>query len=404
MKVYLWRACAAAVTLAAVPACTTLATEEQADAAYAPSSRDGAMALMPILDGEAGPTKNFVFSPLSINLAFGLLHEGAAGETRTQIETILPPPADPLGIASNRDDVEVRVANALFLDKNFRFRDSYVAATTRKYRASATKVDYTNTEASAKVINAWADEATKGLIPQVITPDAISPDMIAVLANALYFEGLWKTKLAGKIEQPFLFGNGNDKTFTFVTETFRTPHARDGAWEAVRLPYRNKRYAMDIIIPRQREVMNAAPSAALIEQMKVNLDAAEPALVQVEIPQFETDYSQSLVAPLMDIGLTLPFTVGKADLSGMVEPGQQPIVVSDVRHVTKLQVYDEGTKAAAVTTISIVVTSAPMRPVDPLVFRADRPFMVVLRDLERDAVLFIGRIADPQPFEPPVKG
>ena len=365
--------------------------------------RDGAMALLPVLDAEAGPEENVVFSPASINLAFGLLYEGSGGDTRAQIGRILPPPADPLGYASDEKDVEVSVANALFLDRDFRFRDSYVSRTRRAYDAAAIAVDYSDAVASAKTINDWADKATRGLIPNVISPPAIDESMIAVLANALYFEGLWKTKLLYRKQHPFLFGNGAEEPFTFVGQTFDVAYASRGDWEAIRLPYRNERYAMDIVMPRNREVMERAASAQLLESFAGDLSKAKPDLVEVEIPQFETDYSQSLVAPLKAIGLTLPFAKGEADFSAMVEPGQPPVVVSDVRHLTKLQVYDEGTKAAAVTTISIITTSARILPKEPRRFRADRPFMIVLRDLEQGAILFVGRIADPQPFEPEVE-
>ena len=361
------------------------------------------MALLPVLDAEAGPQKNMVFSPASINLAFGLLYEGAGGETRAQLAELLPPPENPHGYASNKDGVEVKVANALFLDRDFRFRDSFVAATRREYGAEAVKVDFSLPAPTAKTINDWASAATNGLIPQVIAPSAITEDMIAVLANALYFEGLWETKLIGRREHPFLFGNETERPFTFVTDDFDTPYARHEGWEAIRLPYRNNRYAMDILMPAKREVMSAAPSTSFIEDMKRRLDGADDVFVSVEIPQFETDYDQGLVPALQAIGLTLPFETGRADFTAMVEPGQAPVKVSDVRHVTKLQVYDEGTKAAAVTTISIVTTGARFEPRKPIPFRADRPFVMVLRDLERDAVLFIGRIADPQPFEPEVE-
>ena len=356
----------------------------------------------PLLDAEAGPEENVVFSPASINLAFGLLYEGSGGDTRAQIGRILPPPSDPLGYASDEKDVEVSVANALFLDRDFRFRDSYVSRTRRAYDAAAIAVDYSDAVASAKTINDWADKATRGLIPEVISPPAIDESMIAVLANALYFEGLWKTKLLYRKQHPFLFGNGAEEPFTFVGQTFDVAYASKGDWEAIRLPYRNERYAMDIVMPRNREVMERAASAQLLEGFADDLAKAKPDLVEVEIPQFETDYSQSLVASLQKLGLTLPFSEVEADLSGIAEPGQRPISVSEVKHVTKLQVYDEGTKAAAVTTISIVVSGARLLPKEPILFRADRPFIVVLRDLERDAVLFIGRIADPQPFEPEV--
>ena len=393
---------AAVLAILAAAGCAPVDGPKSASVSSSEQQRSGALALFPVLDAEAKPEENVVISPASIDLAFGLLHAGARGDTRQQIEDILPPPADPLGFESDERDVRVNLSNALFLDRDFRFRDSYLRETRRTYEAEAETVDFADKQASADTINAWANEATEGLIPEVIAPSGIEDTMIAVLANALYFEGLWRTKLMSQQELPFLFGNGEEKPFTFVGETFDTLYTKSSGWEAIRLPYRNPRYAMDIMIPEDREIMPAAPSLEFIERMKLRLDDEDPELVRVQIPQFETDYSQSLVASLQKLGLTLPFSEVEADLSGIAEPGQRPISVSEVKHVTKLQVYDEGTKAAAVTTISIVVSGARLLPKEPILFRADRPFIVVLRDLERDAVLFIGRIADPQPFDPQV--
>lgn len=362
----------------------------------------GALALFPVLDAAAEPGENVVISPASIDLAFGLLHAGARGDTLVQLEEILPPPPDPMGFESDRKDVRVSIFNALFLDRDFRFRNSYLRETRNTYKAEAEAVDFTDPQASADTINAWAKQATEGLIPKVITPESIDEAMVALLANALYFEGLWRTKLESQQQLPFLFGSGEERPFTFVGDVFETPYTRSKGWEAVRLSYRNPRYAMDIMIPEAREIMAEAPSLEFIEQMKLRLDKQKGELVQVQIPQFETDYSMSLVDPLKALGLTLPFDKARADLTGIADPGQQRIVVDEVRHVTKLQVYDEGTKAAAVTTISIIVVGARFLPKDPIPFRADRPFIVVLRDLERESVLFIGRIADPQPFDPEV--
>ena len=397
-----FRVLMAAGTLA-LASCTTVpdANDTVPDSVAAQPS--GALALLPILDDKAGPADNVVLSPLSIDLAFGLLHAGARGETRAQIESILPTPRDPLNFETDQRDVEVLISNALFLDDGYRFRREYIDETRRKFDAEPVAVEFGAKQASTDTINAWANDATKGLIPKVITPDAIDDMTIAILANALYFEGLWQTKLDRSATRKFLFGNGTERDFKFVGETFATPHVAQDGWEAVRLPYRNTRYAMDILMPARREVMDAAPSLARIEGLKQALDADDADdLIKVEIPQFETDFAISLKDPLIALGLTLPFDALMADLTGIAEPGQRRPHVSDVRHVTKLQVYDEGTKAAAVTTISIVVTGARIEPDNVIPFRADRPFVVVLRDLERDAVLFIGRIADPQAFEPEV--
>ena len=363
----------------------------------------GAMALFPALDAEAGRDKNIVYSPASVDQAFGLLRLGAAGETAAQLDSILPAPRSADYLRTDRDDVEVRIANALFLSDDFRFRDSYVAAADRRYDAKAQAIDVLAPDASAGQINAWADQATEGLIPQVISPSAITPDLVAVLANALYFDGKWERKLLHGSTRDFLFGDGSDRPFRFVGDIQEQKLVESDGYQALRLPYRNTRYAMDIVIPKQRTVMRESPALDRVASLAAMLDSAEPRLVDIAIPQFEVDYDTGLVPALKALGLTLPFDRQRADLSAMVEPGQTPVWVSDVRHLAKLQVFDAGTRAAAVTTVSIITTSARAYPVKPVPFLADRPFLIVIRDLQEGEVLFIGRIADPQEFTPEVQ-
>lgn len=397
-----WKGAAMAflIVLPVLPGCAATGSGQSAALTRSTDSGGGAEKIFPIIDAEAGPTRNAVISPVSIDLAFGLLHAGARGETRAQLEKILPPPALPLEFESDEQDVRVSISNALFLDRRFRFQSAYLDEVRATYDANAIGVDFREKQASADTINGWADEATEGLIPTVIAPSQIKESMIAVLGNALYFEGLWQTKLERGGKMPFLFGSGENRDFTFMGKVLTIPHARHREWEAIRLPYRNPRYVMDVIIPSERVVMETAPSLRTIERIKRKLDDDEGQLVSLAMPEFESDFAESIKKPLQAIGLTSPFGDATTDLSGITVPGQGTPAVNDVRHFTKLQVFDEGTKAAAVTTLGIVVVSGRRYKTPPIRFEADRPFLVVLRDLERDAMLFIGRIADPKPYEP----
>jgi serine protease inhibitor len=123
-------------------------------------------------------------------------------------------------------------------------------------------------------------------------------------------------------------------------------------------------------------------------------------LVALELPRFEIDYDIGLIEPLQALGLTLPFDTDRADLSAMAEPGQKPLYVKDATHITKLQVFEDGTKAAAVTTLRIVPTASRLAREDPIPFVVDRPFVVIIRDLQSRQILFLGRISTPQPFTP----
>lgn len=395
---------AAVAAFVLLSACAAPSPVDENVAAAPPTrSTSGALAIFPILDAEAGPSENLVYSPASVDQAFGLLRLGASGNTAAQLDAILPAPRNADYLRNDKRDVEVRLANALFLSDTFRFRETFERAASERYDATSERIDFTRKEAAAKRINAWASAATEQLITEVVTPQGIDDDQAAILANALYFDGKWANKLVSQRTRPFLFGNGGEKPFKFVGDVqSRKLVERDG-WQALRLPYRNERYVMDIVMPEERAVMPQAPTIARIQAIAEALNAAEARLVDVLIPQFEVDYSTGLIEALKAIGLTAPFSETQADFGAMVEPGERGVVVDKVQHITKLQVFDEGTRAAAVTTLSIIPTSARIYETPPVPFVADRPFVIVIRDLEAGEILFIGRIADPQPFEPEVQ-
>ena len=374
------------------------------------------MQLFSRLDRDAGAAENVFYSPMSVEQAFGLIHAGSAGETRVQLESFFGWPEgieterllerqreDLLG---HRTDADIRLANALWLSDSFNFRDSYVSDTAKYYDATARTLDFSaaGAPASADIINGWASEQTEGLIPEVITPDALTDMTAAVLTNALYFEAEWKAPFDSSQMQPFLFGDGREEEFRLMRETDNFALVEHGEWRAVRLPYRGDRFAMDVIMPERRRVMEVAPSLAEIADLSASLGAADAQLVTVSLPRFEVDLSAGLVDPLRSLGLDLPFDRNRADLSAMAEPGQQRIYVGDARQLTRLQVYEEGTKAAAVTVVRIVLTGGRAMAEEPEVFTVDRPFIAVIRDLETNEILFIGRIAEPVPFEPQRSG
>lgn len=365
------------------------------------ASGPGATAILPILDAEAGPDENVFFSPLSVDYAFSILALGARGETAEQLTSILPPPAPPEAYSHNANGVELRLASRLWVEQTFEPARSYIEQAEARYEAGLESIDKEQPAESAKTINNWADKETNGLIPSVIGPDEISAMQAMVITNAIYFDGDWATKFSGSMMEPFLFGDRTDKPFRLMglRSNFATVDRK--GMRAIRLPYRDRRYAMDVIIPAKREVMQTAPALELIEDLGDRLGEAKSKFVDLRLPQFEIDTNFSLLDPLMKIGLTLPFDSSKADLSGMVQGGGRGLYVGGAKQLAKLQVFDTGTRAAAVTVLSVVITSAaPRDPRRPIKFTVDRPFIVVLRDLENDAILFLGRIANPEEYEP----
>jgi serine protease inhibitor len=402
---------AVALVILGLSACTTAAQS----GANAPGVRTAAAegsAIFAELDRRAGPEANVFVSPISVEQAFGLLHAGAAGETRAQLEAFFNwPPGEAADRALEQQrqallrhgtGADIRLANAIWLSDSFRFRPSYLAATHELYDATAETLDFSaDRVGSARRVNDWAEEKTKGLIKQVVTPQTFSDALAALLTNAVYFEAEWQTKFFGSEMRPFLFGDGREEPFHLMTQTAPFAFVERDDWHAIRLPYRGGRFAMDVILPKRREIMRTAPASRTLAVLDKALTDEAPHYAALELPRFEIDYNARLKSPLAALGLSLPFDPARADLSLTAEPGQRPLFVSEATHISKLQVYEEGTKAAAVTVLSVMVTGSRRLPEDPVPFIIDRPFVVVIRDLHTGETLFIGRIADPKPYTPP---
>lgn len=360
----------------------------------------------------ARPEENVVYSPTSVAQALGLVHLGADGSTKAEIAAFLNIQASEAGdrvlaarareLGETERGVTVNIANALFLSRDWRFRPAFLDATRTIYDATAQQVDFLRDPAgAADVMNAWASKETHGLIDGIVSADSIQREAAAYLANATYFEGEWTSRFKGAEQRPFLFGDGTERPFHLMKNEGEFATVAVGAWQALRMTYgyEERRFAFDVMIPEQRIANAEPPSNADIERLSAALDEAAVAPVRVWLPRFEADMAADLIPPLTGLGLSLPFDKSRADLSAMAEPGQRPLYIGEAFQAAKLQVYESGTKAAAVTMMVAMPTSMPP-PFEGSEFVVDRPFVFAIRDLRTGEVLFLGRIGSPQAFTP----
>lgn len=364
---------------------------------------------------QAGAEVNTFVSPLSIQQAMGLVHAGTRGATAGEIETAFGLPAGAAadaalsaqraGVTDGTGAVTVNLANALWLSKDVTFQPDFLAAARETYAATAERLDFAGApQGSADAINGWAARETKGLIRSVVSPDGFNDATVAVLTNAVFFEGQWATKFEQAYPQPFLFGDGHEAPFPLMSETAAWSYAEAAGWKAVRLPYKadaagvqTPRFVMDVFIPAKRQA-GAMLGAGTYAALTASLNKSPPGLVSVTLPRFEIGWKQVVNQTLMNIGIKAAFQPGVGDFSAMVQPGGKRMAISKVNHASKLQVFETGTRAAAVTAVEIITTAARINPVKPKLFRADQPFHLVIRDLGSNTVLFAGRIAKPDVY------
>lgn len=356
---------------------------------------------------------NTFVSPLSVQQAMGLVHAGARGTAAREIERALGLPVGPAAdaalaaqrkaVTQGTGAVAVNLANALWLSKDIAFRGDYLTAAQGDYAAKAARLDFAGAPGqSANTINAWASEATKGLIRSIVSPDGFNDATVAVLSNAVFFEGQWVIPFDQAYPQPFLFGDGREAPFPLMSETAAYSYAETGGWKAVRLPYKasdkgeaTPRFVMDVFVPVRRQT-GAMLGAATYAGLTAALGKSAPQQVTVTLPRFEIGWKEVINESLIGQGIRAAFQPGVGDFSGMVEPGGKRMVISKVSHASKLQVFETGTRAAAVTAVEIVTTGMPIDRVKPKVLRADQPFHLVIRDTASNTLLFAGRIARPE--------
>lgn len=385
---------------------------------------------------------NIVFSPYSIGTAMAMALAGARGDTEREMATVLqhslavahinkanaaamailngydkaqpscpaplklagerceaPPRADgSCPIPAKRDDdvcvasprvppsAKLLVANALMLAGGT-VTPNYEALVRDQYAAEVFR------GATLDTVNGWVAKRTEGKIDKIL--DRLSD---LVLVNAVYFKSRWALVFDQKLTKNEFFSLSRSRQEMVPTMLQRASHvvvSREG-YRAIRLPYAVRSLAMVVALPN--EIDGIGEVSRRIDQNELSqlfgaLRKEAPRPVVLSLPRFKSEYRVDLKAAFQKLGMSLPFDLNRADFSGMVK---ERAAIDQIVHRAVIEVSEEATEAAAVTAIGFVVTSAKIKPAEPLQFRVDRPFLYYLVDETTGAVLFQGRVVDPR--------
>lgn len=375
--------------------------------------------IFPQLLTQAGPNANIVISPVSLSQAIGMAYLGAGGETKAQMANVLGwnGVADPARAArgyansltqSGDATVTLAIANQLWASNALPIKPAYTDAVALNYGVRPKTVDFTNGQAAAGAINGWASENTKGHIKQIVDAEQVSADTLMVLTNAVYFLGRWSQIFhADAMPHPFTRGDGSKMPIAQMEQTGYFRFAEVGGWKAVALPYGdNQRFQMELMLPPQGQLLNGAGwyQPERLESLRQSLNKAQADEVKVRIPRFMVDYSKSMNDAFKAAGMQDAFSVDKADFKAMGEFEGKNVFINMIAHATYLKVDEEGTVAAAVTAVGVDAAAAAPEPKIPPEFIADRPFLLAIRDTKTGALLFFGRISDPEEAPVAVRG
>jgi serpin B len=356
---------------------------------------------------------NLLVSPYSVAVALAMTREGARGTTAAAFDRVLHT-GDPAtaGSAYNSLQLELQrragsvrrgdgstaeiaftVADAVWGQRGVRWQKPFLEALATHFGTGVREVDFTtNPQAVRAAVNGWAERETKGLIRDLLPPDAVDEDTRLVLANAVHLKAPWEAPFDKEATAtgPFTRGDGRRVDAAFMThqEVGHLESARGAGWTAVRLRYAGGQLALAVVVPDagRLEAVERAVEGAWLARL---LSAFRPANVRLKLPRWSFRFSAGLAPALSTLGLGVAFGPG-ADFSGMTTDAR--LLISSVVHQAVMTVDEQGTEAAAATAVVARIVSAPM--VD-LELTVDRPFLVVLHDVATGTPLFLGRVDDP---------
>jgi serpin B len=365
-----------------------------------------ALKLFDKIDKEDFSTNIFI-SPASITFALAMTYNGAAEETKAAMAAAMAldgftleevNQANSALIKSLSDpdpEVKLSIANSLWARQGLEFIPEFLQRNQRYYQAEVSTLDFGNPE-SVSVINEWVSDATEGKIPKII--QEIKPEHILFLINAIYFKGSWTSKFeeAKTQERDFTLLDGSQKKHPLMSQSGNFQYFETDLFQAISLPYGNERVSMWVFLPDAASSLEEFHRNLTIENWKEWTKWHGKPKGTIVLPKFKQKYEISLGEPLIKLGMGLAFDKRKADFSNMVNVPEEIVVyIDEARHKTFVEVNEEGTEAAAVTSISISATSVSTEP-PPFNMIVDHPFFCAIRDNETGTILFMGYIVDPQ--------
>jgi len=345
---------------------------------------------------------NLFFSPFSISTALAMTSAGARGQTLDQMTRTLHLPEQKqlhpaLGqllrqlAADKKRGYELSTGSALWGQKGKVFLRDYLNLVDANYQAGLQTVDFVgNTESARQTINGWVEKQTKNKIKDLMKPGTLDRNTRLVLTNAIYFKGDWASQFKKDQTRPadFFLADGKTVKTPMMSQEGQFRHAHARGMQILEMPYVGNELSMVILLPARGRDISYVERQLTPEKMKGWLKGLRSQKVQVSLPRFKMTCEFSLKRELAALGLELAFTP-KANFSGM--DGKRELYLSDMVHKAFVDVNEKGTEAAAAT--GVIVRTLSIERITE--FRADRPFVFLIRDRKSGSVLFLGRVMNP---------
>ena len=351
--------------------------------------------------------RNLFFSPYSVSLALAMAYAGAHGTTGDEMAHVLHFPLDsnrmPLvfgalsaglaargsgAIIDNTVSFELRLANSLWAQEGFAFHQVFLDTLRGCFGTPLGLADFADAPAaSRRAINRWVSRQTGREIGELLPEGAITPLTRLMLTSAAVFSAAWEHQFDqdSTCEHPFHLLDGRRVAVPMMEQITPFGYAATDDVQAVELPYVGGQFAMVVLLPAPGQ-FDAFVSSLTADRLTTILAQLETQLVHLHMPRFEFDSSFELRSALGTLGMHRPFILGTADFTGMANTRE--LFLGEIYHQTYVSVDEVGTSAAVSTAMGLIGAGA-------LDMTLDRPFILLIRDLETDTILFVGEAMNP---------
>lgn len=358
-----------------------------------------------LYSNEATSTEgNFMLSPASVSSVMAMLIAGADGETRDQILQTLHFSTDDEVLHdgfsqlskmwNDAETVELNLANRLWPATNQSLLPEYLSLTENYYGAKVESVDYGKPNSATDTINNWVAEQTKDRITGLLQSGDVDSSTRMVLTNAVYFKGDWKSKFSTNRtrDAAFTTADGTALSVPMMDQTSKFAFAEMDGNKFLEMPYAGNRYSMLFVLPKTHDGLSAIESALTVEKLDGWIKKMATQNVRVKLPKFKSVVRIDLTKRLSEMGMPSVFGAS-ANFSGMT--GQRDMFVDSIIHKTFIEVNEEGAEAAGASAATVKRSAKP-RQEEIATFVADKPFVYMIRERRTGAILFIGRMDNPE--------
>jgi serine protease inhibitor len=355
-----------------------------------------------LLPNAASKDSNIFISPTSLLMALSMVYNGAEGVTKEEMAKVLHAEGIEVNqlnqanaslmtmLQNDTKHGQLNIANSIWLNNHFHFRDDFSQNSRDYYQAKIQGMDPTNPK-TAKVINGWVKNKTNGKINKIINASDLDPNTVAFLINAIYFKGKWEHPFDKNLTEKRIFhlADGALKNMPFMTLSRKIPYIENEDFQAVILPYADGKMSMTVFLPKNLEEFRKVLTNDNWEKWNTKFQEKDGTIL---LPKFKLEYEAEWSEVLKKLGMTTAFNEG-AHFNKMIKESD-PIWISQVKQKTFLNVNEEGSEAAAATSVKMKTKSAPTT--DPFHMEANHPFFMAITNNETGIIVFMGFVLNPE--------